>query len=252
MIKTKGEVRVGIKGVSFPGFSEILVLTKSSKYGAIGPYVLVDEKGRIMENIWQFSKVYEDVPKSVQRYSRYDQTIIWDHPAEKHVEVKISTNEDGKRKKDIKLLPSYKNWRKKGMEAEKPIRYPVGMKYRHKCLFALAETEDGKINSRPLNYIESRKVIYVPLYQRLIRNHPMFLKLKKRLNNGENLLIVEIDGPHPESLPYYKQKYEVNDDFIEKGTMLCTQENLNIMLGDEKHPYGHGYALAEELLREYE
>ena len=51
MIKTKGEVRVGIKGVSFPGFSEILVLTKSSKYGAIGPYVLVDEKCRIMENI---------------------------------------------------------------------------------------------------------------------------------------------------------------------------------------------------------
>ena len=250
MIKTKGEVRVGIKGVSYPNFTEIVVLTKSTKYGAIGPYVLRDEKGRIMENIWQFSKVYDDVPKSVQRYSRYDQTIIWDHPAEKHVDTKITMKPNGSKKKEIKLLPAYKNWRKKGMEAGNAIRYPVGMKHRHKCLFALAETEDGKINSKPLNYIESRKEIYVPLYQKLVRDHPMFLRLKKRLNNGENLLIVEIDGPHPESMSYYKEKYDVSDDFIQNGTILCTEKHLNIMLNDGKHLYGHGYALAEELLRD--
>ncbi len=37
---------------AFPGFTPIVVLTKSSAYGELGPYVLTDEKGCIMENIW--------------------------------------------------------------------------------------------------------------------------------------------------------------------------------------------------------
>ena len=31
--------------------------------------------------------------------------------------------------------------------------------------------------------------------------------------------------------------------------MLITPENLNIMLNDPKHPYGHGYCLAKALLQ---
>lgn len=54
-----GEVRVGTRlynggkyyDPSYPGFTPIIVLTKSSKYGSLGPYVLRDEKGRIFENI---------------------------------------------------------------------------------------------------------------------------------------------------------------------------------------------------------
>jgi hypothetical protein len=41
---------------SFDGFTPILVLTKSSAYGALGPYVLKNKKGQIMEDIYQFSK----------------------------------------------------------------------------------------------------------------------------------------------------------------------------------------------------
>lgn len=241
MESVKGQVRVGIMGVHYPGFSEIVVLTKSSKYGSIGPYELFDEQGRNMENIWQFSKCYEDVPKSIQRKSKYDPTIIWEHPAEKHVD---------KKGKECRILPAYVAWRKKGMNAKSAIRYPVGYHHRHKCLFALAENENGEIDKTPLNYIESRKKIYVPLYQKLVKTHTMFISLKERLFKGENLLILEVDGPHPESMDYYKEKYGVKDDFIEHGTMLCTPENFNIMLNDPKHPYGHCYALAEELMRE--
>lgn len=55
-----------------PTYIPIVVMTKSSKYGQLGPYVLQDEDGSIMENIWQFSKCYEKVPQSTQRYSRWD------------------------------------------------------------------------------------------------------------------------------------------------------------------------------------
>jgi hypothetical protein len=69
-------IRVGTiknnKKPSFDGFKSILVLTKSSPYGELGPYVLKDEDGKIMENIWQFSKVYKQIPKTTQRYSQWD------------------------------------------------------------------------------------------------------------------------------------------------------------------------------------
>lgn len=73
-------------------------------------------------------------------------------------------------------------------------------------------------------------------------------KLKKWLQEGKNLLIIEVDGPHQESLDYYKEKYNVDDDFIVNSTMLATKENLEIMLNDTKHPFGHMYCLAACLL----
>ena len=38
---------------SYPGFSPIVCLTKSSAYGSLGPYVLKTEEGWIMENVWR-------------------------------------------------------------------------------------------------------------------------------------------------------------------------------------------------------
>ena len=38
------------------------------------------------------------------------------------------------------------------------------------------------------------------------------------------------------------------DDFIEKNTMLVTENNLLTMLLDTKHSFGHGYCLAAALL----
>lgn len=76
-----------------------------------------------------------------------------------------------------------------------------------------------------------KKFIFVYLLEFFIKNsNPLYLssviqkkewkQLKERLYNGENLLILECDGPHQESLNYYKEKYKVNDNFIEKGTIL--------------------------------
>jgi len=227
---------------SFEGFTPILVLTKSSPYGSIGPYCLKDEKGRIMENIYQFSKVYEIVPESLEKYSRYDNRIIWKWKAERHVLLCSDGTFD--------ITPEYFIWRKSGMYAKDAIRYPVGFKDRKRCLFALKEDENENVIPKRLNYIESRKEIYCPLYEKLVKKEKQFSELKERLNKGENLLIIEVDGPHSESLPYYREKYNVGKDFIIGNTMLATKDNLDIMLNDPLHPYGHGYCLARALLSE--
>lgn len=220
------------KDPKFDGFTNIVVLMRShSSYGVLGPYELKTADGIIFENYWQMQKVYEKIPASRQYYSRYDRTIIWDHPAETHYQNDV-------------ILPAYWEWRKKGFESKYPIRYPVGFNHRHKCLFAVKE---GDPDSR-LNYIEARKQIYVPKYMELVRHQDKFLELKNRLNNGENLLIIEVDGPHQESLGYYQEEYNVKDDFIVNDTILATELNISIMLNDEKHPFGHGYCLAMALL----
>ena len=60
-------------------------------------------------------------------------------------------------------------------------------------------------------------------------------------------MIVEIDGPKSQSIEYYKNKYGVDDTFIQNDTILVNDYNINIMLNDEKHPFGHGYCLAMAL-----
>jgi hypothetical protein len=237
--------RLGPKGASgplpsLPGFVPVLVLTKSSKYGSIGPYVLKDENNEIFENVWQKSKVYPFVPASKQTYSRWDRRVIWDHPGELHVDANKEPND------------AYWAWREKLGKAEEAIRWPVGKKHTSQCLYALKEK-----GGRRLNYIEARKEIYLKEYCRLVKTQPQFLQLQQQLQQGQNLLIIEVDGPHYEDLSYYQQTYGVSNDFILPSngggsTILVSGEqgiqNDDIMLNDPKHPYGHGYCLARALL----
>lgn len=251
----EGQIRVGKikyeKGKKvypyFKDFTPIIVMTASSKYGSLSPYQLKDRSGRIMENLWQFSKVYEKVPKSTQRYSRWDSTIIWKHPAEVHVDLPKGMENS---LENIILYgqinEKYKEWRKKGFNCEYAVRYPIGRANRHKCLYALATTR--KKSPKKLDYVTARKEIYLPLYDKLVKKKRQFKNLIKRHDAGENLLIVEVDGPHQESLEYYQKEYGVADDFIIDSTMLVNKKNLKIMLNDPKHPFGHGYCLAAALM----
>ena len=222
----------GYQDPEYPGFTKILVMTPGyGGYHTLSPYSLKNDKGQIMENIWQFSKVYYQVRRSVQRKSRYDNTIIWNHPAEIHV---VESGE---------ITDEYVAWREKGFNNPYPVRYPNGYNYRHECVCSLKTIYD-----QPLDYIESRKQIYLPLYIELVSQQDQFFELKELLSKGMNLLIIEVDGPHEESMSYYIKKYGVSTDFIELNTMLANEDNLRIMLNDPKHPFGHGYCLAVALL----
>jgi hypothetical protein len=221
-----GTIKNGTDKLAYPAFESIMVMTKSSKYGSLGPYCLKNKAGHNMENIWQFSKVYASVPASKQYCSRWDRTVIWDHPAETHVDANGKTN------------TKYANWKKMGTEASYPIRYPVGMKHRSQCLYSL--DEDG----RKLDYIEARKSIYYKVYSNLVRQESQYKLLLSKLKKGKNLLILEVDGPKQQDLAYYQTKYAVAQDFIEGSTMLCDPVNLQIMLNDARNAFGHGYCLA--------
>lgn len=213
-------------------FKIIEVMTPSTTWGDLSPYSLKTREGYIMENVWQFSKVYEQVPKTTQIYSKYNPKIIWDHPEEKHYNPETR-----------KFTPEYYLWRRKGFECEYAIRYPVGYADRGKCLFALTDT------GKELGYIDARKQVYLPLYMNLVVNVDKFHKLKKMYIRGENLMIVEVDGPHQESLGYYQNTYGVSNDFITNDSMLVNLQNITIMLNDDKHPFGHGYCLAWTLMK---
>jgi hypothetical protein len=211
----------------YPGFTRIICLTKSSAWGDLGPYVLKDDQGRLMENIWQFSKVYESVPKVSIPFSFRHRVIVWEWPAEKHLNADGEPND------------AYWKWRDAGMKNAEPVRYPVGMHHRRNCKFALKEKSGAH-----LDYISSRKQIYLPVFVELVKKAPRFKKLQDRLKKGENLLIVEVDGPHQESMPYYKEKYAVADDWIDQDSILVTKESMKTMINDSKHNFGHGYCLA--------
>lgn len=257
-------IKVGRRvGNSYPevsGYINVLCLTPSTPYGCIGPYVLENQYGNIMENIWQFGKVYKNVPQSRQTYSRYNNTVIWDHQAQTHVDSEGYLTKD------------WFEWCLKGLRCGYAVRYPVGMNHRHACigcvpmdilqlLMKMSSTDEEKKIEYPrvhikqlIGYIDARKQIYVPVYTELVIQHEKFKKLVRMLKDGKKLLILEVDGPHLESLQYYKDKYGVKDGFIIDNTIDATDENLAIMLEDERHPYGHGYCLAKALLRhsEYE
>lgn len=214
------------------GYLPIICMTASSKYGSLSPYEL-KVNGMIIENIWQFSKVYERVPKTVQYRSRYDKTVIWEHPAETHIDRKGE------------LTELYWKWREKGMKAEDPIRYPVGYDKRSLCKYSIKSRE----KKRQLTYITARKEIYVPLYLEAVKGEGQFKDLTNLLESGKNLLIIEVDGPHYESMDYYKKTYNISEDFIDsQNTVEITEENMKILLNDPKHPFGHGYCLGIALL----
>src|SRR5436853_1320399 len=110
------------------------------------------------------------------------------------------------------------------MNNKDAVRYPVGFKERHQCKGILWNSQNPQDNDIPfkaplLNYIEGRKRVYVPLYKEFVEKQPKFLALKERLRKGENLLIIEVDGPHQESSDYYIEKYKVDKTFIEKNTI---------------------------------
>lgn len=79
-----------------------------------------------------------------------------------------------------------------------------------------------------MDYITSRHKIYVTLYQSLIIDHPVFLKLKEKFLTGENLLIV---GP---------------DDHDENKKL--TLELLDTLIDNPKLIYGHELVICATLL----
>ncbi len=106
-------------------------------------------------------------------------------------------------------------------------RYPYSKK--NKVIYAKFDEIEEK-----LDYISSRKKVYVPEYYELIKNNNVLDKLKENIKNGINYVVYDFDGPRTKD--------------GEPSIMEINKNNLKEKINDTSYPFGHGYIVAGSLL----
>lgn len=124
--------------------------------------MLRNEKGQLLENVWQFAKIYRRVDAQRTKLSRFHpDTIIWTHGAEQHIVGE-----------DI-VTKEYWAWRRKGMANEYAVRYPKRVWGTPKCRresldrrrsVALARLYCGS-KTHLLWRVQALGAVYAALYQ---------------------------------------------------------------------------------------
>ena len=131
--------------------------------------------------------------------------------------------QSGKVHENIPIKQTKKWWK----ELKTPKRrYPNSKD--NNILYALFDGTDEK-----MDYITSRKKIYVPKYYELIKEKEMMTYWKKKLNDGCNLTVYDFDGPR-------------TDD----GNVICLELSKELIIdkiNDIRFPFGHGYIVAASI-----
>lgn len=115
-----------------------------------------------------------------------------------------------------------KDWWKAQKEPKR--RYPKG-----KGKAILCARFEGYEDKGNMDYITSRKEVYVKEYYDLIKDRERTLYWKKLLEQGESITIYDFDGPR-------------NDD----GSVTClelTEQMAKDKVNDIRFPFGHGYVV---------
>lgn len=254
--EAKCKIRVGrIRNANEPGtkipitegYTNIVVTSHNqTKIGhSLSPYKLADSKGRLMENLWQFAKIYPKVHKQTQKDWSWDEEV--------HMV-------------DGEPTPEYWEWRQAGMEHDKPIRYPNGFAGKAECDCVLWP-KSGKLSDicnpeapmERLSYIEARKRVYCKLYVMMAKKNEELQKLRAMLDKGNKLQILDVDGPDVSKATSKKKPYTVKAPYDKiptgaygttsgVGSIEITEENIKLLMEDVDQPFGHGYVLACLLL----
>jgi len=148
----------------------------------------------------------------------------------------------GKKFKELGHAVSRDKWlkfRERGCKRKKGDRHPSGTKSKevlyqyekngktfNKWRYYVAYiAEYGGIE---MGYIEARKRVYVPVYSELVSETNAFKGLKKLVDSGQSVMILDYDGP--------------------KKTTEVTEKVLRTALNDPSRPFGHGYVIASLLI----
>jgi hypothetical protein len=84
-----------------------------------------------------------------------------------------------------------------------------------------------------LDYISSRKRVYVPEYFDLIKNKETLLYWKQKVDEGFDVVIYDFDGPREHN-----------------GNVTCKEVSEKLLIdkiNDTRFPFGHGYIIAAYL-----
>lgn len=230
-------------------FETINVLKwSSSKWKALCPYYLrTDGKEQnhnpgnvLFENFYQGSKIYNTVYENEvypSIYQKGNPLYLWWKFSPVNQSGDILLDEKSSLNYDL-----YYRWRDSLWNCQKPIRYPNRFHRKASVLFSLSLSRDGV--EKRLDYITSRKELYVNEYIRLIRNTSEYKLLLKKFNSGKNLQICEID------VPANGKKGEYGKDCDEDNICILSLEKIKILLDDPKEPFGHGLCIAYALFQD--
>ena len=108
--------------------------------------------------------------------------------------------------------------------SEPKRRYP-GSKGK-KVLYARFEYEPEE----KMDYVTSRKKVYIPRYFDVMKNREMSLYWKKQVEEGKDIVVYDFDGPR-------------NMD----GSVSCEEVTKELLIeksNDTRFPFGHGYIVA--------
>jgi ribA/ribD-fused uncharacterized protein len=135
-LATKGKIRVGRRKYigktftesNYPGFTPVIVIIRdypqNNEFGALSPYWIrtppTEEfpQGVIVENFWQFLKVYPSVTPQQCPRSTNDPKIVFEHGFTKDKNGKLTKawNEEIHIREDGSITPEWDAWRKKGLQ----------------------------------------------------------------------------------------------------------------------------------------
>lgn len=227
-----GQTRKGSSYPSYPGYETIPAWSrgkipwKNLSPFFIGPVYYETPNGidsaPIFENFWQSFKVWERVDKQSKKE--------WIWPKEVHFDSQTAMPNE-----------NWYKWHNALLHHNQPVRRPNG-----KAIPLFAWWYDSNTKSYyKLDTILARKVIYIPFLKHLYRQNTTYQKLLEKFKNGQNILLVEPDGP---LLDVYPQGKEFNLEILNRWI-----EKMNF--GEEGYPhkyspYGHGYVLASCLLED--
>jgi len=198
------------------GFTDVKIHVKDP----LSPYVLKDD-GKILENVWQFSKLYP-VTHNVCETIGWN-TVIWKRDSEIHWD-----------EKNREPTEAYWKWRNDGFKNAYAVRYPNSYYGRGHVKCSIVKHANGDIEY--LDYIQARKKIYCKLYKDLTKTDPFFISLKRTIEKGEKLQINEVDGPS------FKHIWPYN--LVKNHSLPFDREICKFLLNDTTHPFGHGYTIA--------
>lgn len=137
--------------------------------------------------------------------------------------------QSGKVYENIPIITTKKWWK----ELEQPKRRYPNSKGK-KVLYAVFDgynddndDDDNSYNLKKMDYITSRKKVYVPEYYNLIKDKELIGSWKVKLESGSNLVIYDFDGPR-----------------LKDGSVSCVELNEDLLkekINDPTVPFGHGY-----------
>lgn len=123
--------------------------------------------------------------------------------------------------------PAWFKFRAKGFASTKGKRRPLPLK-------KYGVPTASYYNDRPMGYVESRKLEYVPKYSALIKDLPVMDALERLIKSGQSVMLIDGDGPPRDQYP---------------NGMEMTEDNWTRMLDDPQARFGHGYVVARDLAK---